>query len=188
MDLIQRFRNGHVLDTNIPVVNTESGQRLTGEKAPKLKHLEQWLKEHPKYKLDMVSISPVSASPKPSSASITKGRSALSNSLPTAATPSSATVSPKPPVKAESSDMPKSSATPKPRPSTSSTPAAAEGPAVGVFYRSTGIAHPADKWPTLGNLVVWLEKNPDSNVQTAHIALAKVLIISQICGYVTVDI
>ncbi|KAH7707931.1 helicase [Aphelenchoides avenae] len=79
------------LDTNIPVVSTETGQRLTGVKAPKIKYLEQWLKDHPKY---------------------------------------------------------------------SST--------------CTGIAHPADKWPTLTNLVAWLDKNQDSNVQTAYISLAKV--------------
>ncbi|KAB7506592.1 Chromodomain-helicase-DNA-binding protein 7 [Armadillidium nasatum] len=39
-------------DEHIPVINTSSGQKLSSSEAPKLKHLAQWLMEHPNYDVD----------------------------------------------------------------------------------------------------------------------------------------
>lgn len=41
------------------MINIETGARLIGEQAPKVKNLGQWLSAHPKYVLDI----PSSASP-----------------------------------------------------------------------------------------------------------------------------
>lgn len=41
------------------MINVETGARLIGEQAPKVKNLGQWLSAHPKYVLDI----PSSASP-----------------------------------------------------------------------------------------------------------------------------
>ncbi|VDK52169.1 unnamed protein product [Anisakis simplex] len=42
-------------ETRVPVVNVESGLRLTGDEAPKVKNLGQWLSAHPKFVLDIPS-------------------------------------------------------------------------------------------------------------------------------------
>lgn len=39
---------------------------------------------------------------------------------------------------------------------------------IGVFHRDTGISLPTDKWPTVKNLLAWLDKNPDCNIQSAY--------------------
>ncbi|KAK8737028.1 hypothetical protein OTU49_004766 [Cherax quadricarinatus] len=39
-------------DEHISVVNTSTGQRMSGQEAPKLKYLAQWLMEHPNYDVD----------------------------------------------------------------------------------------------------------------------------------------
>ncbi|MCL4135499.1 UNVERIFIED_CONTAM: hypothetical protein GTU68_040056, partial [Idotea baltica] len=39
-------------DEHVPVINTSTGQRLNSSEAPKLKHLAQWLMEHPSYDVD----------------------------------------------------------------------------------------------------------------------------------------
>jgi hypothetical protein len=38
-----------VTDMRVPVINMEDGSMLTGDEAPKKRHLEQWLLEHPGY-------------------------------------------------------------------------------------------------------------------------------------------
>lgn len=42
-------------ETCVPVINIETGARLIGEQAPKVKNLGQWLSAHPKYVLDIPS-------------------------------------------------------------------------------------------------------------------------------------
>lgn len=42
-------------ETRVPVINIETGARLVGEQAPKVKNLGQWLTAHPKYVLDIPS-------------------------------------------------------------------------------------------------------------------------------------
>jgi hypothetical protein len=173
-------------DTNIPVIHSETGQRLTGEKAPKLKNLEQWLKLHPKYKLDFGSSvstpsAPTTTTNKSSTPTTSKstsktifGTSTPSTSTATGTTTKTSSKSSGASLEAE--EVPKASTTPKPKPAEAPSPAVNDNPAIGVFYRGTGIAHPADKWPTLNNLASWLDKNPDSNVQNAFVALAKMIL------------
>lgn len=43
-----------------------------------------------------------------------------------------------------------------------------------VYYKTTGIALPADKWPTLSNVCSWLDKNNECNVQGTYAAILKV--------------
>lgn len=43
-----------------------------------------------------------------------------------------------------------------------------------VYYKTTGIALPADKWPTLSNICTWLDKNNECNVQSTYAAILKV--------------
>lgn len=52
-------------ETRVPVINIETGARLIGEQAPKVKNLGQWLSAHPKYVLDIPSSVPsvVSSAP-----------------------------------------------------------------------------------------------------------------------------
>ncbi|XP_042238022.1 chromodomain-helicase-DNA-binding protein 7-like isoform X2 [Homarus americanus] len=39
-------------DEHVSVINTTTGQRISGQEAPKLKYLAQWLMEHPNYDVD----------------------------------------------------------------------------------------------------------------------------------------
>lgn len=48
---------------------------------------------------------------------------------------------------------------------------------VTVYQRSTGIILAPDKWPSIKNLQLWLDKHPDCNVHSSSIHLATVFII-----------
>jgi len=48
---------------------------------------------------------------------------------------------------------------------------------IGVFHRDTDISLPSDKWPTVKNLLAWLDKNPDCNIQSAY---ANIKVVSQL--------
>lgn len=39
-------------DENVAVINRETGKRITGAKAPPLKHLTQWLEKNPGFDVD----------------------------------------------------------------------------------------------------------------------------------------
>lgn len=47
---------------------------------------------------------------------------------------------------------------------------------IGVFYKSTGVALPQDKWPSITSLESWLTKNPNTQVQTVFAPFAKVCV------------
>lgn len=51
-----------ISDTRVPVINTETGQRLTGDQAPKVGNLGQWLSANPKFIMDISSASGSAAS------------------------------------------------------------------------------------------------------------------------------
>uniref|UniRef100_A0A7G3AIV8 BRK domain-containing protein n=1 Tax=Lutzomyia longipalpis TaxID=7200 RepID=A0A7G3AIV8_LUTLO len=57
-------------EESVPVINKITGKRLTGNKAPQLKRLTQWLTENPAYEIDPkwleMTQNPQSPSPKPS--------------------------------------------------------------------------------------------------------------------------
>uniref|UniRef100_A0A914DGM8 BRK domain-containing protein n=1 Tax=Acrobeloides nanus TaxID=290746 RepID=A0A914DGM8_9BILA len=125
-------------ETNIHVVHSETGVRLTGDKAPKLKHLEQWLIAHSKYKVDLNSMfglsttstnaSSTSAKTTPTatpakSAVVTKASTTATSML---STPIASTSEVSPGGGLEPGEIPKPKAT-------TATPAT--DPTIGVFHR-----------------------------------------------------
>lgn len=154
----------------------ETGARISGEKAPKLKNLDQWLSTHRKYNIDIYALAALQPT------------SSLSNSLnsgnfsskeakdiikqtpaSTSSTQKAVKPSAKPTKKVElkqSLDAVENAGT--------LMGAALDANQIPVFYKSTGIALPADKWPTLSNICNWLDKNPDCNVQSTYGIILKV--------------
>lgn len=161
------------------MVHSETSQRLTGDKAPKLKHLEQWLMTHPKYKVDLNSMFGLPATTTSSSAATTasstpSAKIAVATPAKTPAVTKASTTSTSvlsTPIASTSEVSPGSGLEPGeiPKPKVS-----AVDPTIGVFHRLTGINMPTDKSPSLSTLAAWLDKNPDYNVQTSHGAIAKV--------------
>lgn len=154
-------------ETNIPVVNIETSAKLSGDKAPKLKNLDQWLAAHPKYRVDTNVVAGNTSTPTSTSAS----------------TKESAT------VKAEKSESGTSNGVfkqnalepgeiPKSQATTSSSNSEANKSGsdlkIGVFYKTTGATLPQEKWPLIENLESWLTKNPNAQVQSTFAPFAKV--------------
>ncbi|VDK75980.1 unnamed protein product [Litomosoides sigmodontis] len=179
-------------DTRVPVINIDTGARLIGEQAPKVKNLGQWLSAHPKYVLDI----PSSASPVvPSAPQVTSAKLAEKSDIKSiSASPDKITTK-----KEISKDThSKETLTIQTNPSSSKATAtalilepgevprspsstAASSPSiaslgidqrVAVFQRSSGTLISADKWPLLKNLASWLDKHPDYNVHSSSSALA----------------
>ncbi|KAE9546239.1 hypothetical protein FO519_010549, partial [Halicephalobus sp. NKZ332] len=124
------------------MMNSQTNEKITGDKAPMLKDLETWMKNHSKFKVDMNStLANLVNPPKKASTSSTTASSSKTNNGVSSSTSSSAA----------------------PAPSTSEIP---------IFLR-TGQSVPKEKWPTLKNLQSYLDKNPEANVQTSHVSMAK---------------
>ncbi|KAK6017538.1 associated with TFs and helicase, partial [Ostertagia ostertagi] len=99
-------------DTRIPVLNTQTKERLLGESAPKLKNLSAWLTSHPTYTLDLASL----GKEPPPSVPTPVVTSAAADSTPSSAKPSA------PPTPKPSTPKPLSAAT---TPAPSSKPVSA---------------------------------------------------------------
>lgn len=54
-----------ISETHVPVVNIDTGLRLSGDQAPKVKNLGQWLSAHPKFVLDIPSSAGITAASNP---------------------------------------------------------------------------------------------------------------------------
>lgn len=174
MDLAGQFNVAELLalfnipeETNIPVINTDNGTRLTGDKAPKLKNLDQWLGAHPRYKVD-TSVMGKGSTP---STSTTK-EATPSKAEKTETNASNGILKTLEP--AESSSKPTTSTTSSSE--TKKTPTASDinSIKIGVFYKSTGTVLPQEKWPSITNLENWLTKNPTTQVQADFAPFAKV--------------
>ncbi|KAI6241179.1 Helicase [Aphelenchoides fujianensis] len=154
-------------NTNIPVVNSKTGAKLSGEKAPKVKNLEAWLTAHPDFKVDTAAMGGSTA---PSSSKDAPPKLEKS----TEGTSSNGTAAAHPPA-LEPGELPKASSSSATASSSKKT-TVAETPSVsiGLFNKSTGLPIPSEKCPTVFELASYLDKNPDANVQSAFASVAKV--------------
>jgi hypothetical protein len=180
-DLMGQFNVSELLalfnipeETNIPVVNIETSAKLTGDKAPKLKNLDQWLAAHPKYRVD-TSVVGGNTSSSTKEAATSKTEKTESNGVFKQST-------------LEPGEIPKAqtSATSS---SNTETNKSGSDVKIGVFYKSTGAALPQEKWPLIENLESWLIKNPNAQVQSAFAPFAKVItnFISHTCYSICVS-
>ncbi|CAD5206696.1 unnamed protein product [Bursaphelenchus okinawaensis] len=139
-------------NSHIPVIHTETKEKLSGSKAPLLSNLESWLAANPKYQVDSeAALNPANQT------------SASTSEPSTSAVKKTSVVAPK---------------VEKPTPSTSKTTAKTEDPKIGVVNRVTGQLLPEDKWPTLGELASWLDKNPGNDVQDTFGLIVKAILPS----------
>ena len=68
----------------MPVINVEDGSILSGDDAPKKKHLEQWLLEHPGYLISgqgVASVLPPPPAMEPEHAALMGDMQAVSNTI-----------------------------------------------------------------------------------------------------------
>ncbi|CAG9535369.1 unnamed protein product [Cercopithifilaria johnstoni] len=183
-------------ETRVPVINIETGARLIGEQAPKVKNLGQWLSAHPKYVLDIPSsassaVPPVvsqGTSSKPAEKSDVKSVSAQSDKIIskkeiskdthskevlTTQTDSASSKATATALVLEPGEVPRSSSTTAVSSSSASvTSLGITDQRVAVFQRSSGTLVSANKWPLLKNLASWLDKHPDCNVHSSSASLA----------------
>ncbi|GMR53353.1 hypothetical protein PMAYCL1PPCAC_23548, partial [Pristionchus mayeri] len=159
-------------DTRIPVMNMKTKEKQNGDSAPLMKNIETWLASHPDYTIDL---SGSSATPPKES----KPSSSVSRSTPSATPgPSSGTSTPKPSTTASSSKNAPPAASklepgeiPKASTSTASTSSASDPP-VPVCTRATNVLLPSSDWPSLSNLISWLDGHPDANVHATGVETA----------------
>ncbi|KAL3998658.1 SNF2 N-terminal domain family protein [Acanthocheilonema viteae] len=181
-------------ETRVPVINIETGARLIGEQAPKVKNLGQWLSAHPKYVLDIPSsassvVPPVSqvTSSKPAEKNDVKCVSASSDKITskkeiskethskemlTIQTNSSSSKAIATALTLEPGEVPRSPSTTAASSSASAASLGIADQRVAVFQRASGTLVSADKWPLLKNLTSWLDKHPDCNVHSSSASLA----------------
>jgi len=158
------------MDPNTPVamVNNQTNEKITGDKAPMLKDLETWMKSHPKFKVDMNgTLANLVNPPKKSSTASTSASSSKTNNG--VHTNASASTTPAP----STSETPAASLEPGEIPKASTSKSGdLDNVQIPVFLR-TGQSVAKEKWPTLKNLQTYLDKNPDANVQSSHVSTAK---------------
>ncbi|VDN01887.1 unnamed protein product [Thelazia callipaeda] len=183
-------------ETRLPVVNIETGARLVGEQAPKVKNLGPWLSAHPKYVLDIPSPAASAVPPVLQSASLkrtekeskaisaTQDKSSANKegSMDSLSKETTATQSIPSSSKAtatalilEPGEVPRTSpstSTVNISSATSISSTALTDQRVAVFQRSSGTLVSADKWPLLKNLVSWLDKHPEYNVHSSSTSVA----------------
>ena len=153
------------------MVNSQTNEKVSSEKAPLLKDLEGWMKSHPKFKVDMngTLANLVNPPKKSSTASVSASSSKTNNgvnsnaSASTTPAPASASASETPAASLEPGEIPKAS---------TSKSSELDNVQIPVYLR-TGQSVPKEKWPTLKNLQTYLDKNPDANVQSSHVSTAK---------------
>ncbi|KHN80942.1 Chromodomain-helicase-DNA-binding protein 7, partial [Toxocara canis] len=119
-------------ETRVPVVNVETGLRLSGDQAPKVKDLGQWLSAHPKFVLDIPSGAGVASNPLASTSSLKSAESSekVSPSTERTVTPEKVTIKKEDSPALHSSlpgDLSKEAST-SPTASTSKTPTVALEP------------------------------------------------------------
>lgn len=128
------------------MINISDGSRLTGRDAPTLRNLAAWLSENPNFIIDM---------PSPSSAML----NALP-SVPPAASASDQELEPGEIVRSSLRSLSPDSSDPMQQ-------------HVTVWNRKNGLKLSGTKGPTLSNLSMWLEKNPDWDIDPSCLDLAK---------------
>lgn len=145
-----------VSDTRVPVINLRDRSRLTGRDAPTLRNLAAWLSENPNFVIDM---------PPPTSAML--------GALVSAPSPSSATSALLMEGELEPGEIVRSG-------QRNRSPVRAESPGIDpsqhhvtVWNRKNGLKLSGTKGPTLSNLAMWLEKNPDWDVDPTCLDIAK---------------
>uniref|UniRef100_A0A0M3HY11 TPR_REGION domain-containing protein n=1 Tax=Ascaris lumbricoides TaxID=6252 RepID=A0A0M3HY11_ASCLU len=188
-------------ETHVPVVNIDTGLRLSGDQAPKVKNLGQWLSAHPKFVLDIPSSAGITTASNPTPS--TSGVKVAETSEKTPSSTEQIVTPEKTVVKKEdsaaslqtssaSSDPPKEAST-SPAASTSKTPSTALEPGeipkstpgslgdqpVAVFDRTTGTLLSADRWPSARNLPAWLDKHPECNVHSSSAPIAAMQMMLQ---------
>ncbi|KAK6105983.1 SNF2 N-terminal domain family protein [Brugia pahangi] len=187
-------------ETRVPVINIETGTRLVGEQAPKVKNLGQWLSAHPKYVLDIPSStsSTVPSVPQVACSKLVEksdGKSVLAVSdkiaskkeiskeahsketlaIQTNPSLSKATATATALI-LEPGEVPRSPSTTAASSATSVASFSVSDQRVAVFQRSTGTLIPAEKWPLLKNLASWLDKHPDCNVHSSSTSVATTIL------------
>uniref|UniRef100_A0A915Q7V9 Uncharacterized protein n=1 Tax=Setaria digitata TaxID=48799 RepID=A0A915Q7V9_9BILA len=175
-------------ETRVPVINIETGARLVGEQAPKVKNLGQWLSAHPKYVLDIPSssvVSPIVALPKQAekgdakavtaSEKVTSKKDVSKETLAIQTNPSSSKATATA-VILEPGEVPRSPSTSASSSVTSAASVSITDQRVAVYQRSTGTLLSTDKWPLLKNLASWLDKHPDFNVHSSSASLAATIL------------
>ncbi|OZC07125.1 protein, SNF2 family [Onchocerca flexuosa] len=187
-----------VSKTRVPVINIETGARLIGEQAPKVKNLGQWLSAHPKYVLDIpsstTSVVPAisqATSSKSAEKSDVKSMSGTSDkitskkeiskdthskemlSIQTNPSSSKATATA---LILEPGEVPRSPSATAVSSASSVISMDISDQRVAVFQRSTGTLISADKWPLLKNLASWLDKHPECNVHSSCASLAATIL------------
>ncbi|VDO25963.1 unnamed protein product [Onchocerca flexuosa] len=185
-------------ETRVPVINIETGARLIGEQAPKVKNLGQWLSAHPKYVLDIpsstTSVVPAisqATSSKSAEKSDVKSMSGTSDkitskkeiskdthskemlSIQTNPSSSKATATA---LILEPGEVPRSPSATAVSSASSVISMDISDQRVAVFQRSTGTLISADKWPLLKNLASWLDKHPECNVHSSCASLAATIL------------
>ncbi|KAE9546234.1 hypothetical protein FO519_010554, partial [Halicephalobus sp. NKZ332] len=155
------------------MMNSQTNEKITGDKAPMLKDLETWMKNHSKFKVDMNStLANLVNPPKKASTSSTTASSSKTNNGVSSSTSSSAAPAPSTSevsASLEPGEIPKASTSTSTSTSKSNE---LDNVQIPIFLR-TGQSVPKEKWPTLKNLQSYLDKNPEANVQTSHVSMAK---------------
>jgi hypothetical protein len=163
--------------------------RLAGERAPKLKNLDEWLGANQQYTVDVMAladayspstptVSRASASAVGSSKRDTKERERKASDVGGKGQKTQTeTGAEKRGEKDQSAIKSKASssggeamdaAAAACRESAVSLAQLENSVIIGVFRRSSGAVLPSDEWPKVKNLLDWLDKNPDCNIQSAY--------------------